>query len=111
MLLTDHARAFSVNGELVKTDVQTHEIELLPGAEPIAEPSRRRALVQIEETRKQVKELLNEGIIGESSSPCASAYVLAKKKNGEFRLCIDFRRLNTKSLSTAKHRGMSRDTI
>lgn len=71
-----------------------HIIELLPGAQPIAEPLRRRALIQIEETRKQVKQLLKDGIIEESSSPWASAYVLAKKKNGEHRLCIDFRKLN-----------------
>jgi hypothetical protein len=38
--------------------------------------------------------MLEEGIVEESSSPWASAYVLAKKKNGEMRLCIDFRRLN-----------------
>lgn len=55
---------------------------------------RRRAPVQIEETRKQIKELIREGIIGESSSPWVSAYVLAKKKNDEYRLCIDFRGLN-----------------
>jgi len=41
-----------------------------------------------------VKQLLKEGIIEESALPWASAYVLAKKKNGEYRLCIDFRRLN-----------------
>ena len=66
----------------------------MPGAEPVAEPLRRRAQVQIEKTRRQVKELLKEGIIEESNFPWAAAYVLAKKKNGEFRLCIDFGKLN-----------------
>jgi len=50
--------------------------------------------VQIEETRRQIKSMLEQGIIEESSSPWASAYVLAKKKTGDMRLCIDFRRLN-----------------
>lgn len=94
LLLNEHVDAFSINGEIGMTDVHKHCIEMLPGTEPFAEPLRRRAQIQIDETRKQVKELLKEGIIEESSSPWASAYVLAKKKNGEFRLCIDFRKLN-----------------
>lgn len=93
-LLNEYKDAFSAHGEIGKTDVHEHSIELLPGAQPFAEPLRRRAQAQIEETRRQVIELLKEGIIEESSSPWASAYVLAKKKNGEFRLCIDFRKLN-----------------
>lgn len=38
--------------------------------------------------------MIENGIIQESSSPWASAYVLAKKKNGSLRLCIDYRKLN-----------------
>lgn len=51
-----------------------HEMKLSPDAKPIAEPLRRRALSQIEETRRKVSKLLKDGIIEES------AYVLAKKK-------------------------------
>lgn len=93
-LLGDHIKAFSTHGEIGKTNVVKHKIELLPNSHPFAEPLRRRAPIQIDETRRQVNELLKEGIIEESSSPWASAYVLAKKKNGEMRLCIDFRKLN-----------------
>lgn len=94
MLLYKYVKAFSLEGGIGRTDVHKHHIEMLPNAEPFAEPLRRRAQVQIEETRRQVKELLKDGIIEESSSPWASAYVLSKKKNGEYRLCIDFRKLN-----------------
>lgn len=45
--------------------------------------------------------MLENGIIEESSSPWASAYVLAKKKNCEFRVCIDFRKLNEKTKKNA----------
>lgn len=94
-LLEKYKQAFSLNGEIGLTNVHKHVIELLPDAEPFAEPLRRRALVQIEDTRKQVEKLLKEDIIEESSSPWASAYVLVKKKNGEVRFCIDFRKLNS----------------
>ena len=94
VVLNSNASAFSIKGEIGKTDVIKHTIEIIPGSEPVVEPLRRRAQVQIDETRRQVNELLKEGIIEESDSPWASAYVLAKKKNGEYRLCIDFRKLN-----------------
>jgi len=93
-LINDHIQASSLDSEIGQTSVQTHKIELLPNPEPVVEPLRRRAQIQVEETRRQVKQLLKEGKIEESASPWASAYVLAKKKNGEYRLCIDFRRLN-----------------
>lgn len=38
--------------------------------------------------------MLEDNIIEESNSPFASAYVLAKGKSGELRLCIDFRKFN-----------------
>jgi len=93
-LLSKHLNAFSIEGSLGSAKGYKHEIQLLPNATPFAEPLRRRALVQIEETRNQVSKLLKEGIIEESESPWASAYVLARKKNGEMRLCVDFRKLN-----------------
>jgi hypothetical protein len=53
-----------------------------------------------EEIEKQVAELLNHGIIEESSSPFAAPVTLAYKKTGEGgekkknRMCVDFRLLN-----------------
>ena len=93
-LLSNYQDAFSVNGSIGLTDLAEHEIELLEGAKPFVEPLRRRAQAQVLETRRQIKQMLKDGIIEESSSPWASAYVLAKKKTGDYRLCIDFRKLN-----------------
>lgn len=76
------------------TDLAQHKIDLLDNAKPHAEPLRRRAHADQLECQRQVKELLENGFIEDSDSPWASAYVLAKKKNGEKRLCIDFRKLN-----------------
>lgn len=41
-----------------------------------------------------VAEWLDKGIIRESDSPYSSRIVLVKKKNGSFRLCVDFKSLN-----------------
>lgn len=46
------------------------------------------------ELQKISDDLLEKKIIRESNSPYASPIVLAKKKSGELRLCIDFRQLN-----------------
>lgn len=93
-LINQYAAAFSVNGSLGLTSAAEHHIELLDGAKPFAEPLRRRPQAHIDETRRQIRQMLQDGIIRESSSPWASAYVLVKKKSGELRLCVDFRRLN-----------------
>ncbi|XP_043504567.1 uncharacterized protein LOC122525712 [Polistes fuscatus] len=45
-----------------------------------------------------LRELLDKGVIRESTSEYASPIVLTKKKNGQVRLCVDFRRLNKVTL-------------
>lgn len=43
---------------------------------------------------KQIDEWLRDGVIRESFSEYASPVVVVKKKNGSYRLCVDYRRLN-----------------
>ncbi|KAK7922815.1 hypothetical protein WMY93_009717 [Mugilogobius chulae] len=50
--------------------------------------------VQRAEIERQVARLLAEGLVEESYSPWASPVVLVKKKGGQWRFCIDYRRLN-----------------
>ena len=40
------------------------------------------------------QDLLKCGVISKSKSPCAALVVLVRKKDGSFRLCIDYRGLN-----------------
>ena len=47
-----------------------------------------------EEIKRQTKQLLEEKIIRASASPWASPIVPVKKKDGEIRMCIDYRALN-----------------
>lgn len=93
-VLFKYSQAFSLRGELGCAKGVQHKIEIVKGAKPIVEPARRLPQLHIDETSKQVKDMLDKGIIQESFSPWASAYVVVKKKTGDFRVCVDFRRLN-----------------
>lgn len=56
--------------------------------------SSRRLSYEREKLQVMLDEYIRDGIIRESSSEYASPIVLVKKKSGELRMCIDFRRLN-----------------
>ena len=47
-----------------------------------------------DQVREELEQLLQAGIIRESTSPWASPIVPVRKSDGKIRLCIDFRRLN-----------------
>lgn len=53
------------------------------------------------EIERQITELLKHQIIEPSFSPWSSPIVLVKKKNGQYRFCIDFRKLNAVTLKDA----------
>ncbi|KAL4085504.1 hypothetical protein QTP88_027362 [Uroleucon formosanum] len=41
-----------------------------------------------------IRDMKEQGLVEQSTSPWAAPVVLAKKKDGSPRLCIDYRRLN-----------------
>lgn len=55
----------------------------------------------IEAVCKHLRELLDAGVIRESESPFSSPIVVVKKKNGDIRLCIDYRKLNLQTVKNA----------
>ena len=55
---------------------------------------RRQPLAMLNKIQAQVDEWLHTGIIRNSTSPYSSPIVMARKKSGEHRLCIDYRALN-----------------
>ncbi|MFS7937847.1 putative nucleotidyltransferase, Ribonuclease H [Helianthus anomalus] len=70
------------------------QIELVPGAAPIARAPYRLAPSELKELSKQLQELLEKGFIRPSSSPWGAPVLFVKKKDGTFRMCIDYRELN-----------------
>nr|GFA84128.1 putative reverse transcriptase domain-containing protein [Tanacetum cinerariifolium] len=70
------------------------QIDLVPGAAPVARAPYRLAPSEMKELAKQLTELSDKGFIRPSSSPWRSPVLFVKKKDGSFRMCIDYRELN-----------------
>jgi hypothetical protein len=69
-------------------------IDLLPSIGPIAKRPYRMSVNELEELKKQLKELSDKGYIRPSASPWGSPILFVKKKDGSMRMCIDYRNLN-----------------
>ncbi|GKF59868.1 hypothetical protein Tco_0176654, partial [Tanacetum coccineum] len=69
-------------------------IELTPGAMLVAASPYRLLPSELEELPGQLKELQDKGFIRPSSSPWGTPVLFVKKKEGSFRMCIDYRELN-----------------
>ena len=69
-------------------------IELEPGTAPMSKSPYRMAHAEMTELKKQLEELLDKGFIRPSVSPWGAPVLFVKKKDGSFRLCIDYRGLN-----------------
>nr|GFC96977.1 putative reverse transcriptase domain-containing protein [Tanacetum cinerariifolium] len=70
------------------------QIDLIPGAAPVARAPYRLAPPKMKELSEQLKELSDKGFIRPSSSPWGASVLFVKKKDGSFWMCIDYRELN-----------------
>ncbi|GJT01860.1 putative reverse transcriptase domain-containing protein [Tanacetum coccineum] len=70
------------------------QIDLIPGGEPVARAPYRLAPFEMKELSEQLQELFDKGFIRPSSSPWGAPVLFVKKKDGSFRMCIDYRKLN-----------------
>ncbi|MCO5577871.1 hypothetical protein L7F22_031706 [Adiantum nelumboides] len=84
-----------IPGELPpKRGDDDHAIELIPGSSPPNKPPYRVSQAQQEEIMRQVNELVEKGMVRPSSSPFCSPVFLVHKKDGTYRMCVDYRALN-----------------
>nr|GFC62684.1 putative reverse transcriptase domain-containing protein [Tanacetum cinerariifolium] len=70
------------------------QIDLVPGAAPVARAPYRLVPSEMKELEEQLKELSDKGFIRPSSLPWGAPVLLVKKKDGSFRMCIDYQELN-----------------
>jgi hypothetical protein len=94
-LLQEFKDVFVTNTKLPPHRSYDHAIPLLPN--PVLVNSRpcRYSPHHKDEIEKQVQELLAVGLITPSTCPFASPVLLVHKKNGTWRFCVDYRKLNT----------------
>ena len=73
---------------------EDHKIELEPGVKPLTMGPYKMVSPELEELRRQLKELLNAGFIQPSKAPYGAPILFQKKHDGSQRMCIDYRALN-----------------
>ena len=88
----------SLPSQLPPERSEDHAIDLIPGSSPPNRPPYRVSAAQQKEIMSQVNELLEKGLIQPSSSPFCSPVLLVQKKDGSWRMCIDYRALNKNTI-------------
>ena len=74
-----------------ETDLRIH---LQSNSTPPSTPPFRMSAVELAELKKQIDELLDRGFIKPSLSEYGAPVLFVRKKSGEMRMCIDYRKLN-----------------
>ena len=90
-LLLKYQHVFLLSdSDLDKTKLVEHEINT-GDALPVRQHPRHTSPWRQTEIKQQLSDLLERGVIEESSSPWASPVVLVTKKDGTKRFCVDYR--------------------
>lgn len=98
-LLKYYAEIFETPKKLPPKRAIDHRILTLPDHKPINVRPYKYGHVQKEEIEKLVVEMLQAGVIRPSHSPYSSPVLLVKKKDGGWRFCVDYRKLNQATVS------------
>lgn len=86
--------------DLGRTSLVKHSI-FTGDRPPIKQPPRRVSVAKREEMQRAVQEMAAAGLIERSDSPWCSPVVLVAKKDGTKRFCVDYRALNTATVTDA----------
>lgn len=96
-VLEEFADVMCSNGEIVgKTKLVEHDI-ILNDEHPVYVRPRPIPFHLRKVVADQLTKMLELGIIKESSSPWSSPVLMVPKSNGQYRFCVDFRKLNEKT--------------
>ena len=75
-----------------------HQIEIEPGSKPPYQPPYRLGPAEQDELEEQIKDLLAQGFIRPSCSPYGAPVLFVPKRDGRWRMCIDYRALNKQTI-------------
>ncbi|XP_069144506.1 uncharacterized protein [Solanum lycopersicum] len=78
-------------------------IDLEPATRPISIPPNRMAPAELRELKAQLQEILGKCFIRPSVSPWGARILFVKKKDGNFRKCIDYRKMNKREKEHEEH--------
>jgi hypothetical protein len=97
-LIDEYTDLFQEPKQLPPSRVYDHAIPLQPDSMPINCRPYKYSPQHKTEIERQVKELLQAGLIAHSTSPFASPVLLVQKKDGTWRFCVDYRRLSAMTI-------------
>lgn len=93
-LLTEFSDVFAtVGGHLGRTGIIKHAIHTKGG--PIRQPPHRLPESLKPVINTEVNKMLDQGVVRHSNSPWSSPIVMVQKKDGTWRFCIDYRKVNS----------------
>ena len=93
-LLDRYNSLFSEPTHLPPPRFTDHSIPLIPNSGPVNVRPYRYPHAQKQEIENQISKLLASGWIQPSNSPFSSPVLLLRKKDGSWRMCVDYRALN-----------------
>lgn len=98
-LLKEFHMVFAEPAQLPLVRNLDHKIPLFTGAKSVNIRPYRSCFIHKEEIDRLVTKMLKNGTIQHSSIPFASPILLVKLKDNTWRFCIDYRQLNSLSVS------------
>lgn len=99
------------NAQLGRARVEGHTVQVTPDCAPKRLRPYRVPIALQNEVDRQIHELLQTGLIEESSSEWAHPVVCVSKKDGSVRLCVDYRLLNKFTVADAYPMQCSHDLL
>lgn len=93
-ILAEYPDVFEPPTGLPPTRHVDHHIDLEPGQPPPFKRTYKLSFAMHDELKRQLEKMINSGIIRVSQSPFGAPVLFVKKKDGSFRMCVDYRALN-----------------